>query len=135
MSDFSLITLKRRAIIDNKNVIQKQDKYIQFRIDQEHYEKLKISAETYGLSPSLYVKNLAQKSHLKKPYFAHEEAKQVLLELTKQGTNLNQVAKRLNQLDPASADSKELTEALRYTYGVLAQAQKEYSLLWQQLRK
>lgn len=30
---------------------------------------------------------------------------------------------------------KELIVALRYTYGVLAQAQKGYQELWQQLQK
>ena len=115
--------------MDQKNVSQNQTKYIQFRLSEEQYNKLKISGETYGLSPNLYAKKLAQKSHLKKPYLEHDQAKSLLLELSKQGTNLNQIAKKLNQFD------KELIEALRYTYGVLAQAQKGYQELWQQLQK
>ncbi|HFO1076682.1 TPA: plasmid mobilization relaxosome protein MobC [Enterococcus faecium] len=37
------------------------------------------------------------------------------LELTRQGTNLNQIAKKLNQLHVFEVDQKELVEALRYT--------------------
>lgn len=80
-------------------------------------------------------KKLAQKSHLKKPYLEHDQAKALLLELSKQGTNLNQIAKKLNQFDRMDNQDKELIEALRYTYGVLAQAQKGYKELWQQLQK
>jgi len=121
--------------MDNKPVSQNQTKYIQFRISEDQYDKLETSAKTYGLSPNLYVKKLAQKSHLKKPYFEHEQAKQMIIELTRQGTNLNQIAKKLNQIDQSDLESKELIEALRYTYGVLAQAQKGYKELWQQLQK
>ncbi|EGP5617067.1 TPA: plasmid mobilization relaxosome protein MobC [Enterococcus faecium] len=76
---------------------------------------MKNSVETYGLSPSLYAKQIAQNSSLKKPYFPHEQAKQIALELTRQGTNLNQIAKKLNQLHVFEVDQKELVEALRYT--------------------
>lgn len=125
----------RRLFMDQKEVSQNQTKYIQFRLSEEQYEKLKISGETYGLSPNLYAKKLAQKSHLKKPYLEHDQAKSLLLELSKQGTNLNQIAKKLNQFDRMDNQDKELIEALRYTYGVLAQAQKGYKELWQQLQK
>ncbi|MBP7085958.1 MAG: plasmid mobilization relaxosome protein MobC [Enterococcus sp.] len=121
--------------MEKQSVSQNQTKYIQFRISEEHYQKLETSAKTYGLSPNLYVKKLAQKAHLKKPYFEHAQAKQMLVELTRQGTNLNQIAKKLNQLDQSGSENKELIEALRYTYGVLAQTQKGYQALWQQLRK
>ena len=116
--------------MDQKEVSQNQTKYIQFRLSEEQYNKLKISGETYGLSPNLYAKKLAQKSHLE-----HDQAKALLLELSKQGTNLNQIAKKLNQFDRMDNQDKELIEALRYTYGVLAQAQKGYKELWQQLQK
>lgn len=125
----------RRLFMDQKEVSQNQTKYIQFRLSEEQYNKLKISGETYGLSPNLYAKKLAQKSHLKKPYLEHDQAKSLLLELSKQGTNLNQIAKKLNQFDRMDNQDKELIEALRYTYGVLAQAQKGYKELWQQLQK
>lgn len=125
----------RRLFMDQKEVSQNQTKYIQFRLSEEQYNKLKISGETYGLSPNLYAKKLAQKSHLKKPYLEHDQAKSLLLELSKQGTNLNQIARKLNQFDRMDNQDKELIEALRYTYGVLAQAQKGYQELWQQLQK
>ena len=121
--------------MDHKEVSQNQTKYIQFRLSEEQFNKLKISGETYGLSPNLYAKKLAQKSHLKKPYLEHDQAKALLLELSKQGTNLNQIAKKLNQFDRMDNQDEELIEALRYTYGVLAQAQKGYQELWQQLQK
>nr|WP_267128827.1 hypothetical protein [Lactococcus lactis] len=45
------------------------------------------------------------------------------------------MAKKLNQFDRMDNQDKELIEALRYTYRVLAQAQKGYQELWQQLQK
>src|SRR5574341_1024615 len=49
----------RRLFMDQKEVSQNQTKYIQFRLSEEQYNKLKISGETYGLSPNLYAKKLA----------------------------------------------------------------------------
>ena len=73
--------------MDHKEVSQNQTKYIQFRLSEEQYNKLKISGETYGLSPNLYAKKLAHLSHFIFPCLEHDQAKALLLELSKQGTN------------------------------------------------
>ena len=52
--------------MDHKEVSQNQTKYIQFRLSEEQYEKLKISGETYGLSPHLYAKKIILKITSKK---------------------------------------------------------------------
>jgi len=103
----------RRLFMDHKEVSQNQTKYIQFRLSEEQYNKLKISGETYGLSPNLYAKKLAQKSHLKKPYLEHDQAKALLLELSKQGTNLNQIAKYCNSRKKLSLSVYELLEEIK----------------------
>lgn len=120
---------------NQKDVLQRQSEYVQFRISKDQYAKLKQSGETLGLSPNLYAKQLALRSHLRKPYFNKDDFQTLHLELTRQGNNLNQIAKRLNQLDHHNPDNQEVIKALRYTYGVLDQTQKEYQQLCRQLQK
>lgn len=67
---------------------------------QLEYAKLKFSASTYDLTVSNYAKKLALKSNLRKPY----KAKEIILELSRQGNNLNQIAHRLSQDDPLTPD-------------------------------
>ncbi|WP_240394390.1 hypothetical protein [Carnobacterium maltaromaticum] len=50
--------------MDQKKVSQNQTKYIQFRLSEEQYNKLKISGETYGLSPNLYAGSRAPTGNL-----------------------------------------------------------------------
>ncbi|MEQ6219772.1 plasmid mobilization relaxosome protein MobC [Levilactobacillus brevis] len=42
-------------------------------------------------------KQLALKSKLRKPYFPANDTQKIILELTRQGTNLNQITRKLNQ--------------------------------------
>lgn len=106
---------------------ERQVKRINFRLDQTEYTKLKLSAETYGLTVSNYAKKLALNSKLRQPYFDHTATKELLLELSRQGTNLNQVARQLNQ-QPELPQTKQLLAALQAI-------QEEYRKLWQQLQK
>ena len=106
---------------------ERQVKRINFRLDQTEYTKLKLSAQTYGLTISSYAKKLALNSKLRQPYFDHAATKELLLELSRQGTNLNQVARQLNH-QPAQPQTQQLLAALQAT-------REEYRKLWQQLRK
>ena len=106
---------------------ERQVKRINFRLDQTEYTKLKLSAETYGLTVSNYAKKLALNSKLRQPYFDHTATKELLLELSRLGTNLNQVARQLNQ-QPELPQTKQLLAALQAI-------QEEYRKLWQQLQK
>lgn len=110
-----------------KPVNERQVKRINFRLDQTEYTKLKLSAETYGLTVSNYAKKLALNSKLRQPYFDHTATKELLLELSRQGTNLNQVARQLNQ-QPEMPQTAQLLAALQAT-------REEYRKLWQQLQK
>lgn len=94
-----------------------QTKRINFRLNELEYEKLSQSASTYGLTVSRYAKKLALKSKLRKPYFSASDTQKIILELSRQGTNLNQLTRKLNQgdtLTPAMlAEIKEIKEAQR----------------------
>jgi len=116
---------------------QNQTDHIQFRVNNQEYKKLKTSGETYGLSVGQYSKKIALNSRLKKPYFSHEDTKNILVEISRQGNNLNQIAKKLNQLQESEiiSENTEIINALRYTYGVLDETRKEYVKLCRQLQK
>lgn len=103
----------------------KQTKRINFRLNELEYEKLSQSASTYGLTVSSYAKQLALKSNLRKPYFSASDTQQIILELTRQGTNLNQITRKLNQGDP-------LTPSMLAEIKKMQEAQRQ---LWRQLQK
>lgn len=74
-----------------------QDRQIHFRLSESEFEKLKKSAEVLGLkSANIYVRKLAEKSRIKKPYISNEMFEPTLRELKYQGKNLNQVTAILN---------------------------------------
>lgn len=108
-----------------KDEKDKQTKRINFRLTQLEYDKLKVSSSAYGLTVSNYAKKLALKSKLRKPYFHSNEAKEIILELSRQGNNLNQIAHQLNQDDSLTP---EMIIALE-------QARKAYVKIWQLLQK
>ena len=103
----------------------KQTKRINFRLNELEYEKLSQSARTSGLTVSSYAKQLALKSNLRKPYFSASDTQQIILELTRQGTNLNQITRKLNQGDP-------LTPAMLAEIKKMQEVQRQ---LWRQLQK
>ena len=103
----------------------KQTKRINFRLNELEYEKLSQSASTYALTVSSYAKQLALKSNLRKPYFSASDTQQIILELTRQGTNLNQITRKLNQGDP-------LTPAMLAEIKKMQEVQRQ---LWRQLQK
>lgn len=103
----------------------KQTKRINFRLTGLEYEKLTQSATTYGLTVSNYAKQLALKSKLRKPYFPANDTQKIILELTRQGTNLNQITRKLNQGDP-------LTPVMLEEIKQMQEVQRQ---LWRQLQK
>lgn len=100
-----------------KTDLDRQTKRINFRLNELEYEKLSQSASTYGLTVSRYAKKLALKSKLRKPYFSAKDTQKIIIELTRQGTNLNQLTRKLNQSDSLTPDMlveiKEIKEAQR----------------------
>ncbi|WP_412095185.1 plasmid mobilization protein [Alloprevotella tannerae] len=123
------VSITGGEIINNKSPEDKQVNHVSFRINDLQFEKLSLSASTYGLSIGQYAKQMALKSKLKTPYFNDDDAKKLLIELTRQGTNLNQIARRLNQNPLANTDD------LKEAKAVLKEAREAYRNLWLQLRK
>lgn len=110
-----------------KHEEDRQIKRINYRLTQEEFKKLQLSAETYGLTVSSYAKKLALKSTLRKPYFTSSETQKMLLELSRQGSNLNQIARQLNQ--------QETNLDLQEVLATFKTVRKEYQELWQLLQK
>lgn len=76
-----------------------QDKIITIRVNEKEKEKLEQSGQNYGLSAGRYLKRKALNLPLLKPKFDFETGRKILLELSAQGNNLNQIARRLNQMN------------------------------------
>ena len=110
---------------NNKTSQDKQTKRLNFRLTMLEYEKLQQSANTYGLTVSSYAKQLALKSNLRKPYFPAHETQKIILELARQGSNLNQIARNLNQGAP-------LEPKMLHT---LTQIQEVQRQLWLRLQR
>ncbi|GAW65193.1 mobilization protein [Ligilactobacillus acidipiscis] len=87
---------------------EKQEKHLHIRVSNSDYEKVKKSAELYGLSMGQYAKKIILKSRLKQPKFAYSDARRIQTELNYIGNNLNQYTKALNiTLKHASETSSE----------------------------
>lgn len=74
-----------------------QDKRVAIRLNKDEYEKLEKSGQVYGLSAGQFLKKTALDIRLRKPVLTFDESQQVVRELSRQGNNLNQIAKELNE--------------------------------------
>lgn len=116
---------------------EKQEKHIHIRVSAKDYQKIKSSAELYGLSVGQYSKKILQKSRQKKPKFSYAETQKIETELNHIGNNVNQLARSLNQLnkylsyDPFSAESA--TNQIRNTQISVGELRKRVDQLWQLL--
>lgn len=129
--------------MDTKGAIkmysEKQEKQIHIRVSNSDYEKIKKSAELYGVSIGQYAKQIVQKSRLKQPKFAYPEAKKIQTELNYIGNNLNQMARALNiSLKYASKISHEdglylQNRVIENDREELRIIQKKVDGIWQQL--
>ena len=80
---------------------------INIRVNEVQYAKIQVSARIMGLSVSKYCKHLVMQSKLRDPKFSDEEYHQLIVNLSRIGNNINQMARRLNQADSEIA-SEEL---------------------------
>lgn len=78
--------------MEEKNV----RKQINFRVTEEEYEKLKRKAELANLSPSMYAKKQALQGKVKAPVITKDVGQLILPEISKIGSNINQLAKKAN---------------------------------------
>ena len=72
---------------------------------------LRMTAEELALFQSQF-----EKSEAKKPIVVNRELSEVLAELKRQGNNLNQIAKQLNQGTPFGEASKRVMNECWVTY-------------------
>lgn len=119
---------------------EKQEKHLHIRVSNSDYEKVKKSAELYGLSMGQYAKKIISKSRLKQPKFAYSDARKIQTELNYIGNNLNQYTKALNiTLKHTSETSPENTLFLQKKLIAdanhdLTEIKKKVDGIWQQLQ-
>lgn len=102
---------------------------INIRVNEVQYAKIQVSARIMGLSVSKYCKHLVIQSKLRDPKFSDEEYHQLIVNLSRIGNNINQMARRLNQ-----ADSEIASEELAMLNTTLSKLDDEVTMVWQQLR-
>ncbi len=67
---------------------------INFRVTEEEYERLKRKAELANLSPSMYAKKQALQGKVKAPVITRDVGQLIIPEISKIGSNINQLAKK-----------------------------------------
>ena len=97
---------------------RKRPKQIVIRLSEQEFEDLKIKVEQSGKNQQQYI----IEALTKKPVVNTDGLKEVAGELKRQGNNLNQIAKRLNQMKPVS-------------YGQFQEDIKEFTQIWQLLKQ
>ena len=105
------------------------NRQINIRVNEVQYAKIQVSARIMGLSVSKYCKHLVMQSKLRDPKFSDEEYHQLIVNLSRIGNNINQMARRLNQ-----ADSEIASEELAMLNTTLSKLDDEVTMVWQQLR-
>lgn len=97
---------------------RKRPKQIVIRLSEQEFEDLKIKVEQSGKTQQQYI----IEALTKKRVVNTDALKEVAGELKRQGNNLNQIAKRLNQMEPVS-------------YGQFQEDIKEFTQIWQLLKQ
>ena len=97
---------------------RKRPKQIVIRLSEQEFEDLKIKVEQSGKTQQQYI----IEALTKKRVVNTDCLKEVAGELKRQGNNLNQIAKRLNQMEPVS-------------YGQFQEDIKEFTQIWQLLKQ
>ena len=97
MSEQNHFVASDATVGQNHKPNRKEPKQISFRVSESEYLKLKQSAETLNMSVPAFVKKKAQGSRLVAPKFDKETRQSIAKDLSKLGTNANQIAKYCNQ--------------------------------------
>jgi hypothetical protein len=90
-----------------KQPYRKEDNQISFRVSYNDYIKIEDSAKAFNLSVAAYSKKKIKGSRMTYPKIDREGAKTIALELRRIGSNVNQIAKHLNQGGRTSKDELE----------------------------
>ena len=97
MSERDIFVASDDTVRKNRKPNRKERKQISFRVNEDEYLKLQQSAETLNMSVPAFVKKKAQGSRLVAPKFDKETRQSIAKDLSKLGSNANQIAKYCNQ--------------------------------------
>lgn len=98
---------------------RKRDKQIKFYVNEKEYEQIKKKVEKSKLKQQEYL----IKSALNKKIIVIDGLKEILLELSREGNNLNQIAKKINEGE--QKDIKEMKNKLNNLWDLIEKILKE----------
>ncbi|EGT3620198.1 plasmid mobilization relaxosome protein MobC (plasmid) [Clostridium sp. 16K-1-R1] len=101
------------------NENRKRDKQIKFYVNEKEYEQIKKKVEKSKLKQQDYL----IKSALNKKIIVIDGLKEILLELSREGNNLNQIAKKINEGE--QKDIKEMKNKLNNLWDLIEKILKE----------
>ena len=81
---------------------------VNIRVNEAEYAKIQASARIMGLTVPKYCKHLVMQSKLKEPKLADEEYHKIIVDLSRIGNNINQIARQLNQSKSEVAEEEWL---------------------------
>lgn len=100
------------------SVNRKRDKQIKFYVTEKEYEEIKKKVEKSKLKQTDYL----IKSALNKKIIVVDGLKEILLELSREGNNLNQIAKKINEGE--QTDIKEMKKNLMELWDLIEKTLK-----------
>ncbi|WP_415331619.1 plasmid mobilization protein [Clostridium perfringens] len=98
---------------------RKREKQIKFYVNEKEYEQIKKKVEKSKLKQQEYL----IKSALNKKIIVVDGLKEILLELSREGNNLNQIAKKINEGE--QKDIKEMKNKLNNLWDLIEKILKE----------
>ncbi|MGU8450872.1 plasmid mobilization relaxosome protein MobC (plasmid) [Clostridium perfringens] len=101
------------------NENRKREKQIKFYVNEKEYDQIKKKVEKSKLKQQDYL----IKSALNKKIIVIDGLKEILLELSREGNNLNQIAKKINEGE--QKDIKELKNKLNNLWDLIEKILKE----------
>ena len=111
----------------NNKVNRKDNKQISFRVSESEYLDLERSAKVLNISVPAFVKKKAQGARVVAPKINPDDSKEIARQLAALGNNMNQLAKRVNQIEFADKNTQELIS------GDLRRALDGLGEIWRQL--
>lgn len=101
------------------NEKRKREKQIKFYVNEKEYDQIKKKVEKSKLKQQEYL----IKSALNKKIIVIDGLKEILLELSREGNNLNQIAKKINEGE--QKDIKEMKNKLNNLWDLIEKILKE----------
>ncbi|MDH2475997.1 plasmid mobilization protein [Clostridium perfringens] len=101
------------------NENRKREKQIKFYVNEKEYDQIKKKVEKSKLKQQEYL----IKSALNKKIIVVDGLKEILLELSREGNNLNQIAKKINEGE--QKDIKEMKNKLNNLWNLIEKILKE----------